>query len=91
MKILWLSHLVPYPPRSGVAQRSYGLLRELAKRNEVTLLAFHQPALMRAMSDDPVGALTEAIGHLGDVCAKVRIFDIPWERTSAHRYALAVR
>ena len=91
MKILWLSHLVPYPPRAGVVQRSYGLLSELCKRHEVTLMAFHQPALMQSMSDDPDAALSEAIEKLESQCARVRIFDIPSEGSSLGRYGLALR
>lgn len=90
MRILWLSHLVPYPPHSGVAQRSYGLLAELCKQHSVTLLAFHQPALMRSMSDDAAAALNDAIAHLRTVCTKVEVFDIPWERSTAARYGLAL-
>lgn len=44
MRVLWLSHLVPYPPKGGVLQRSYYLLREAAKRHQVDLLALVQPA-----------------------------------------------
>lgn len=89
MNILWLSHLVPYPPRSGVAQRSLGLLTELCKRHTVTLLAFHQPALMKSMSQNPVTALTDAVRHLSTICARVEVFPIPAEQTRTARYALA--
>lgn len=89
MRVLWLSHLVPYPPRSGVAQRSYGLLNELCKRHEVTLMAFHQSALMRSMSHDPAEALEIAERHLTSLCSRVRLFRIPWEKTRLHRNFLA--
>ena len=46
MKVLWLSHLVPYPPKGGVLQRAYYLLREASKYHEVDLLAFNQPGLI---------------------------------------------
>ena len=37
MKILFLSHRVPYPPNKGDKIRSYQVLRYLAKRHEITL------------------------------------------------------
>lgn len=44
MKVLWLGHNLAYPPKTGPLQRNYNLLRELAKRYEVHVLAFDQPA-----------------------------------------------
>src|SRR5262245_53306123 len=44
MKVLWLGHNLAYPPKTGPLQRNYNLLRELAKRCEVHVLAFDQPA-----------------------------------------------
>ena len=44
MKILWISHILPYPPKGGVMQRSYNLIKEVAKENEVYLFAFNQKA-----------------------------------------------
>ena len=47
MNILWLSHLVPYPPTGlGVLQRSYNLIRELSRAHPVYLLAFIQKKLL---------------------------------------------
>lgn len=60
MKVLWLSHLVPYPPKSGALLRAHHLLRETTRRHEVHLLAFHQPALVAPFFDSPEEGLTEA-------------------------------
>ena len=46
MNILWISHLIPYPPKGGVLQRSYNLIKEVAKHHNVHLLAFNQRALL---------------------------------------------
>jgi glycosyltransferase involved in cell wall biosynthesis len=91
LKVLWLSHLVPYPPRAGVAQRSYGLLREIGQSNHVTLLAFHQPELMKIMSRDPERELEDAVRHLASVCAQVAVFELPSERSKVARYTVALR
>ncbi|MBM4340567.1 MAG: hypothetical protein FJ110_13620 [Deltaproteobacteria bacterium] len=42
MNILWLSHVIPYPPKTGVLQRSFNLLKETSKIGNVYLLALHK-------------------------------------------------
>ena len=42
MKILFLSNWFPYPPINGAKIRIYNLIRELAKKHEITLLSFAQ-------------------------------------------------
>ena len=79
MKILWLSHLVPYPPKGGVLQRSFYLLRELSRRHDVSLLAFNQRKLMQTVSDDPVRELVIAHEKLTELCKCVEFFDIPYD------------
>ena len=46
MKILWVSHLVPNPPKAGVLLRSHNLVKELSKHHQVDLLAFNQRGLI---------------------------------------------
>jgi glycosyltransferase involved in cell wall biosynthesis len=43
MKLLFLSPFLPSPPRSGAPRRIHGLLTELARRHEVSMLAFTAP------------------------------------------------
>jgi sugar transferase (PEP-CTERM/EpsH1 system associated) len=43
VKLLFLSPYLPSPPRSGGPRRIHGLLTELARRHEVSLLAFTAP------------------------------------------------
>ncbi|HEX2703016.1 MAG TPA: glycosyltransferase family 4 protein [Solirubrobacteraceae bacterium] len=43
MKILVVSTQFPYPPRSGSEARVYQLMRQLARRHEVTLLSYAMP------------------------------------------------
>jgi len=71
--ILWLSLLLPYPPKGGVSQRSYHLLREVATRHDVHLLAFNQPSLLD--SDDKVRT---AVRALGEFCAEVTALELPY-------------
>lgn len=43
MKLLFLSPYLPSPPQSGAPRRVHGLLSELARRHEVSLLALTAP------------------------------------------------
>ena len=40
---MYLSSWFPYPPDNGSRQRAFYLLRELAKRHEISLVAFYDP------------------------------------------------
>jgi glycosyltransferase involved in cell wall biosynthesis len=76
-KILWLSHFVPYPPKGGAYQRSYNLLRHLAKEHEVHLLAIRHKT-----GTHPADELARAETELGQFCKSVSIHDLS-RRTSA--------
>jgi sugar transferase (PEP-CTERM/EpsH1 system associated) len=61
MKLLFLSPYLPNPPHSGGPRRVHGLLSELARRHDVSLLAFTAPG------DDT----EEALRATGQYCAEV--------------------
>lgn len=91
MKILWLSHLVPYPPKGGVLQRSYNLVRELSKHHDVTLLAFIQSDLIKSRLSTMDAGLNEARQHLSQYCSKVEFIEIPSENSTYGKYLLALK
>lgn len=72
MRVLWLSHLLPYPPKGGVQQRSFNLLREVSKRHEVlftgTYQAAHQPTRRE---------LEEGRVALGQFCSVGELWPLP--------------
>lgn len=74
MRVLWLSHLVPYPPAGGVVQRSFNLLREAARRHELHLAALDQPGIRRSGE-----SLEDAEEALAAFCDSVTVFPIPTE------------
>jgi hypothetical protein len=39
LRILWLSHFVPYPPKGGCFQRSYNLITRVGIQHDVHLVA----------------------------------------------------
>jgi polysaccharide biosynthesis protein PslH len=76
MRVLWASHLVPYPPKSGVHLRSYHLLRAVARRHEVDLVAFVQEQWLRVFYESPAAGLEDCRRHLGGFCRSVRFLEI---------------
>lgn len=91
MKVLWLSHLVPYPPKGGALQRSYNLLREVAHHHEVHLLAFVQTALLRNSFPSLEEGLEAARRELESYCASVTFLPIPCEERRNGRRALLLK
>lgn len=77
MKILWLSHLLPFPPQGGgVLQRSANLLKAVADAHEVTLLAFNQKDILRIYDSDLNVSLPAALKAMENICHKVHVVDI---------------
>ncbi len=91
MKILWLSHLIPYPPKGGVLQRSYNLVRELSRYHEVDLLAFNQRGLTGPLFESVETGVQEATLALNHICRKVAFFDIASDNSPWGSYFLALK
>lgn len=72
MRILWLGHFVPWPPKGGSLIRSYHLLREAAQGNEVALLCLNQRSLLPTPQQ-----LEDAKQELAAFCASVVVVAIP--------------
>lgn len=80
MRILWLSHIVPYPPKGGVLQRSHHLLRQLAQLHDVHLLSFIQREPLLRIFGDLRHGIDESQTRLGEFCPVVRFVPIPSEQ-----------
>ncbi len=91
MKILWLSHLIPYPPKGGVLQRSYNLVRELSRYHEIDLLAFNQKRLIGPLFASLDEGVNEAMEVLSHFCGKLCFFDIASGNTLWGPYLLALK
>jgi len=76
MHILWLSHFVPYPPKGGVLQRSFNLLREISKGNKIYLVAFNQKALLPNAQD-----IDRALAALKKYCCKITVIPLPADKS----------
>jgi glycosyltransferase involved in cell wall biosynthesis len=91
MKILWLSHLIPYPPKGGVLQRSYQLVTELSRKHEVDLLAFNQRELIAPLFKNYDEGLAEANKVLLEMCRTVRFINMECDNTRYGKPLLALR
>jgi sugar transferase (PEP-CTERM/EpsH1 system associated) len=74
MNILWLSHCVPYPPKTGVLQRNYNLLREASKHGKIHLVAVFKENVLPIDFD-----LDEARHELGKFCETIEFIRLPIE------------
>lgn len=70
--------MVPYPPKSGHLIRAYNLLKGLAEKHIVDLVAFIQEPLLDSFFEDRTQGLAECRRELGRLCNDV-IF-LPIER-----------
>jgi polysaccharide biosynthesis protein PslH len=71
MKLIWLSHFVPFPPRGGGLQRSFNLIRQAARSHEVHLLALN-------LLGEPPEKLQEYETALRHDCASVEFCELPY-------------
>jgi glycosyltransferase involved in cell wall biosynthesis len=73
VKVLWLSQNLPYPPKTGVLQRNYNLIREASAFAEVHLVAIVKQDILPTF-DEHVAAR-----ELGKLCASVTSVHLPIE------------
>ena len=72
LNILWISHFVPYPPKGGCFQRSYNLIKEVSKNNNVYLIALRH----KDKTTHPEAETIKAQSELEKLCKKVIIIDV---------------
>jgi glycosyltransferase involved in cell wall biosynthesis len=77
VKVLWISQNLPYPPKTGVLQRNYNLIREASAFAEVHLVAIVKQDILPTF-DEQVAAR-----ELGKLCASVTSVHLPIERSKA--------
>ena len=91
MKILWVSHLVPNPPKAGVLIRSHYLVKELAKHHDVDLLAFNQKNLMEPYFDSYEQGTEKSRAVLSNYLGTIEIIDSPIDKSTFTRYIIALK
>lgn len=85
-RILWLSHFLPWPPKGGLHQRSYYLMRAVGRHHHLHVIAFRQ--LAHQPSPEAKEAAVAALSKFSTVRAVV---DLPEDRRAGGRRALALR
>jgi polysaccharide biosynthesis protein PslH len=73
LKILWISHFLPYPPRGGALIRSYHLLTQLAKHHDVDLVTFSQKALVTSYASSYETGIENATSELNNFVSVKKI------------------
>ena len=73
---------MPYPPKGGCFQRSYNLIREVARNNDVYLVALRH----KDKTTHPESEVVKAKEELGKFCKEVNILDI--DTFSGYNYYL---
>lgn len=76
MKVLWLAHAIPYPPRAGFLLRSYNLLRELSRRQQIDLVAFIQEPWLATTFPSVREGLEICRRALGEYCSSMTFLPI---------------
>ena len=85
-RVLWLSHLLAWPPKGGVMQRSYYLMREVARHHELAVIAFRQ----RAHQADEA-SLEAAKAAISEFATLMHVEELPEDRLPGGRMMLALR
>ena len=86
MKVLWLSHFVPYPPQGGALQRSHHLVRRAAQVHDVEVFALNQRAVLPTPAK--VAEAVQALNRLG---VSTTVFPIPADQSRLRWAAMAAR
>lgn len=91
MKVLWLSHLIPYPPKGGVLQRTFNMISEVGKYHEITLVAFNQSGFLKASLPDQPDPLAFAEKKLSEIVESVHTLSIEEDAIPGGRYITAFK
>lgn len=73
MKLLWISQNLPYPPKTGVLQRNYNLIREACAFADVHLVAILKQDILPTFDE------ATARRELGKICSRVDVVRLPVE------------
>lgn len=91
MRILWVSHLIPYPSKTGALSRSCNLLRELCQYHDVDVIAFKQSDLITPFYNSEKEGLLDAEKNLNSYCKSFHYINIPVESQRLGKYWLAAK
>lgn len=90
-RVLWISHLVPYPPKAGVVMRSYYLLRALAERYEVDLFCLNQAGFLKSLLPGIEDPCAFATAELQKTVGRIRVCEKPTASNAVFKYLAAFK
>lgn len=90
MRVLWVSHLIPYPPVAGVLLRAYNLIKAIGAQHQLTLVAFVQDIWLRTCFSDVERGLVECRRELERHCVSVVFLPIERLRRPAGKLRTAL-
>jgi sugar transferase (PEP-CTERM/EpsH1 system associated) len=85
MKLLWISQNLPFPPKTGVLQRNYNLIREASRFADVHLLAILKQDILPNFD----AALAER--ELSTLCRRIQVVRMPIEESKLRFLSVVVR
>src|SRR5687768_6890092 len=83
LRVLWISQNLPYPPKTGVLQRNYNLVKQASMFADVHLLAIVKEDILPDFDADV------AVRALSEICAAVDTVRLPIEQSPARFLAMA--
>jgi polysaccharide biosynthesis protein PslH len=75
-RVLWVSHLIPYPPSAGVLLRAYNLVKAVAARHDLSLVAFIQNFWLETCFGSYSKGMTACREALEPLCSSVEFLPI---------------
>ena len=89
-RVLWISHVIPYPPAAGVLLRAFNLVKAIGAQHELTLVAFIQESWLRTCFGDVERGLAACRRELERHCVAVIFLPIERWRRVAGKYRTAL-
>ena len=82
LRVLWISQNLPYPPKTGVLQRNYNLIRETSTFADVHLVAILKQDILPTFEEQ------SAVRELAKICTHVDVVRLPVEESRARLLAV---
>jgi polysaccharide biosynthesis protein PslH len=73
IRILWISHFIPYPHNDGASQRSFNLLKRLSRIHKIDLVCLYSPKQLRNRYETIETGILESKRVLQELCTNVYV------------------
>ncbi|WP_196159519.1 glycosyltransferase family 4 protein [Reinekea sp. G2M2-21] len=90
-KLLWVSHMVPYPPKAGLLIRSYNLIKEISSEFDISLYALSQSSLIEPYFESYEEGLRAAHTEMSKYCTDVYFESQPVSNSTLSKVTKTLR